>query len=77
MISLIPLSIFILGIVMFFDRDASFAQCFRGLFLILVAVVLFVGIGLSEIIPHEKNDCAAVINRTHFQVLRTGIKIAD
>lgn len=64
MISLIPLSIFILGLVMFFDRDASFAQCFRSLFLVLVAVVLFVGIGLSEIIPHEKTDCAAVVPRS-------------
>ena len=64
MISLIPLSIFILGLVMFFDRDASFAQCFRGLFLILVAVVLFVGIGPSQIIPHEKPDCAIVAPRS-------------
>ena len=59
MISLIPLSIFIIGIVMFFDRDASFAQCFRGLFLVLVAVILFVGIGLSQIIPHEKTNCTS------------------
>jgi hypothetical protein len=65
MISLIPLSIFILGLVMFFDRDASFAQCFRGLFLILVAVVLFVGIGLSQIIPHEKTNCPPITPAIH------------
>lgn len=63
MISLIPLSIFILGLVWFFDADASFAQCFRGLFLILVAVVLFVGIGLSQIAPHDQDDCPSQIVR--------------
>jgi succinate dehydrogenase hydrophobic anchor subunit len=62
MISLIPLSIFILGIVMFFDKDASFAQCFRGLALVVVAVILFAGIGLSQI-ANDNSECATQIVR--------------
>lgn len=61
MISLIPLSIFILGIVMIFDHDATFTQVFKGLFLVFVAIILFAGIGLYQIIPHDQDCKTAVI----------------
>lgn len=58
MISLIPLPIFILGIVMFFAKDASFAQCFRGLALVVVAVTLFACISLSQLVNIDRKECA-------------------
>ena len=50
---------------MFFEKDASFAQCFRGLALVVVAVILFAGIGLSQI-TNDNNECATQIVRRLF-----------
>lgn len=54
---------------MIFDYDASFAQVFKGLLLVFVSIILFAGIGLYQIFPHDQDCKNAVIKISRLDFL--------
>ena len=62
---LISLVVLIIGVVMLLDRDATFQQVFRGIFLVVLAVVVIISITISHGRRHDKKDCLSVHPASH------------
>jgi hypothetical protein len=50
MMNLFLLLVFVIGLVIFFDPEASFAKCFRGLFLMAASALIFILTGVFSLV---------------------------